>query len=88
VLVGVPFFLLTSVGVYPGLILRLNSWDLADRPGYVWESWLQSVENPTVLKVVIVFAVLLWLLYWIGDVWVDGFRARVAHALKRHRREA
>lgn len=79
---GVPFFLLTSVGVYLGLILRLNSWDLAQRPGFVWDAWLRSVENPTVLKVEIVFAVLLWLLYWIGDVWVDGFMSRVRHAMK------
>lgn len=85
VLVGIPFFLLTSVGVYLGLIVRLNSWDLANRPDYVWQSWMQAVENPTVLKVVIVFAALLWLLYWIGDVWVDGFRARFHAVMKRPR---
>jgi uncharacterized membrane protein len=74
---GAAFFLLTSFGVYLGLIVRLNSWDIVHRPRYVWEVSVQAIENPTLVRVVVVFAFLLWLLYLTGDVWMDGLAVRM-----------
>lgn len=74
---GVAFFLLMSFGVYLGLIVRLNSWDIVNRPRYVWEVSVQAMANPTLVRVVLVFAFLLWLLYLIGDVWMDGLAVRM-----------
>src|SRR2546423_5846498 len=43
------FFPLISLGVYLGLIVRLNSWDLIQRPGFVWEAVDDAVTNLTKL---------------------------------------
>jgi uncharacterized membrane protein len=77
-LVGVPFFSLASLGVYLGLIVRLNSWDIIKHPGNVWNESVQSARDPTIFKLTAAFAVLLWLMYWIGDVWFDGLMGRIA----------
>lgn len=76
-LLGVPFFLLTSLGVYMGLIERLNSWDVMRSPHRVLDVAVHALTTPLLLRIVVVFAVLLWLLYLIVDIWVDGFMARV-----------
>jgi uncharacterized membrane protein len=82
---AVPFFFLTSLGVYMGLIVRLNSWDILTRPGYVLGIAVHAMTTPLVLKTILVFAVLLWMLYELVDIWVDGAAARLAHGglLKR-----
>jgi uncharacterized membrane protein len=72
-----PFFLLVSLGVYMGLIVRLNSWDLIKRPGYVWDVAVGAMTNPTLLKVIGGFALLLWLGYFLMDAWADGLTARL-----------
>ena len=73
-----PFlFFLTSLGVYLGLIIRLNSWDLARRPRYVWSVTVDAFERPEVLLSIVIFGVLLWALYEAVDVWVDGMAERV-----------
>ena len=73
---AVPFFFLTSLGVYLGLIVRLNSWDIATRPLYVLQVAVQAVLNPLLLKTIIGFAFLLWLLYLLVDIWIDGLLLR------------
>jgi uncharacterized membrane protein len=72
------FFFLMSLGVYLGLITRLNSWDLLRRPAQVWQSSLQAVTNPPLLLSIAVFGALLWALYEAVDIWVDGVGERVA----------
>ena len=72
-----PFFLLTSLGVYLGLIVRLNSWDIVTRPGRVLDIAVRAVLNPLLLETILVFAFLLWLLYETVDIWVDGLMDRL-----------
>jgi uncharacterized membrane protein len=76
-----PFFFLVSLGVYMGLIVRLNSWDIIKRPGHVWEVAVSALTNPVLLKVIGIFGLLLWLVYFLMDAWADGLMARL-HKLK------
>lgn len=75
-LLAVPFFFLTSLGVYMGLIRRLNSWQVATNPGIVWDTAFHALTTPLLLKIIVIFAFLLWLLYEIVDVWIDGMALR------------
>jgi uncharacterized membrane protein len=74
---AVPFFLLISLGVYMGLIVRLNSWEIVTRPDYVFGIAWNAVIHPRLCKAVITFAALLWLLYETVDIWVDGLNLRL-----------
>ena len=73
---GIPFFLLMSVGVYLGLILRYNSWDLITRPSEVWNSVLELTRHPLLVRFIVVFGGFLWLAYTAIDIWIDGFIGR------------
>ena len=75
-----PFFLATSLGVYLGLIARLNSWDLALRPAYVARVAAGAMLRPSLLAVVVAFAGLLWVAYLAVDVWIAGLNARMARS--------
>ncbi|HLK60707.1 MAG TPA: DUF1361 domain-containing protein [Chthonomonadaceae bacterium] len=77
-----PFFFLVSLGVYLGLILRLNSWELFLSPRHVLEIAGESLQNLRLIKVLILFAGTLWLLYLIVDIWVDGVKQRIEQARK------
>jgi len=74
---AIPFFLLMSLGVYLGLILRLNSWDIITRPEYVWMSVMGALRNHGLMFIVTAFAGFLWLVYSVMDVWVDGLILRL-----------
>lgn len=68
-----PFlFFLISIGVYLGLIVRLNSWEAITRPLLLWGSVLHVFHSAYLLKIVVIFAALLWLLYEILSIWFDG----------------
>lgn len=71
-----PFYVAVSLGVYLGLILRLNSWDLLARPHHVVASAAQAMMNGTLMTVVAGFAVLLGITFFVGDVWLDGLALR------------
>lgn len=73
----VPLFLLTSLGVYLGLILRLNSWDVVTHPVRVLHVILGAFESPLLLKTIVIFAFLLWICYEIANVWADGLMLRI-----------
>jgi uncharacterized membrane protein len=75
-LLAVPFFLLTSLGVYMGLIVRLNSWDIVKHPEQVVQTFIHAVTMPQLLETIVIFAGLLWILYMIIDMWIDGVRLR------------
>jgi len=78
---GLPFFPLISLGVYLGLILRFNTWDLLHAPGrIIAESW-QAVTRPYLFTFILSFGAFLWLSYFVLDIWIDG-------ALLRWRRPA
>lgn len=73
---GIAFFLLTSLGVYLGLIVRLNSWDLVTRPGYVMGVIRDSLSNVALVEVVVLFAAVLWVVYEAANLWLDGVALR------------
>jgi len=73
---GMPFFLLMSVGVYLGLVLRYNSWDLVSRPAEVWAAFINLGSRPAPSFFIIAFAAFLWVVFLVMDVWVDGLRTR------------
>lgn len=81
---AIPFYLLMSLGVYLGLILRFNSWDFLNRPGEIWSAVLGLAERPSLSLVVVLFAGFLWLMYWLMTVWIDGLICRI-QAAKRPR---
>ncbi len=72
-----PFFLLMSLGVYLGLILRLNSWDIVTRPEFVWASIVATLGRPGLISLIAAFAAFLWALFLATDIWIDGFRCRL-----------
>jgi len=74
---GVPLFLLLSIGVYLGLILRFNSWELLSRTGEIWASALEVARRPALTFFVVSFAGFLWLVYLATDIWIDGLLARL-----------
>ena len=73
---GFPLFILNSLGVYLGLILRYNSWEMLTRPSQIWASVASISTRPVLFSFIIAFAGFLWLAYVITDIWVDGFVAR------------
>jgi len=75
-----PLFFLVSLGVYLGLVIRLNSWHIVTQPGNVLQITLHTLQNVLLVKAILVFAVLLFLLYEAVDTFLDGL------ALRLHRR--
>jgi uncharacterized membrane protein len=73
---GLPFFTALSLGVYLGLILRFNSWDLATRPKAVWAQIVVLGGRPLLAGFIIAFGVFLWAIYESVDIWVDGLSDR------------
>ena len=73
---GIPLFLLCSVGVYLGLVLRFNSWEMITRPGDVWAVCVSLLGRPVLTSFIIAFAAGLWILYLVMDIWIDGLAAR------------
>ena len=80
---GIPLFLLCSVGVYLGLVLRFNSWEMISRPGDVWAACASLMGRPVLTSFIIAFAAGLWILYLVMDIWIDGLAARLK-AIRRH----
>lgn len=76
-IVAWPLFTLLALGVYLGLIVRLNSWDLWTRPLRVWHYIAEVPSRPTLLMAIAVFALFLWVLYEALDLWVDAFKERL-----------
>jgi uncharacterized membrane protein len=71
------FFLLVSLGVYLGLILRFNSWDLLRHPGAIWAASLEALTTPILAATIVVFGAILWGLYEALDLWMDGVEMRL-----------
>lgn len=72
-----PFFTLVALGVYLGLVQRLNSWDVLTRPERVLVNALDAVRAPRRMLAVALGGVALWTIYEIVDVWIDGARLRM-----------
>lgn len=72
-----PFlFIVLSLGVYLGLVLRFNSWDVVKRPAAVWAAVANIPHHPLLYFAIIVFGFLLWGLYEGLDIWADGMADR------------
>lgn len=81
-----PFlFLFISIGVYLGLILRLNSWYVITRPMVVFHSILGITHSKALILAIIVFMIVIWGLYEGLDLWLDAFLDRAGNILKRSR---
>ncbi len=70
------FFLLVSLGVYLGLVVRFNSWDLLTRPGEVLGTVAGVADRPLLVGTIVLFALFLWVAYEVNDIWIDGFSLR------------
>lgn len=75
-----PLFFLISLGVYLGLVIRLNSWHIVTHPTYVLVTTLRTLSDPQLVKGIVIFGFLLFLLYEALDIFLDGL------ALRLHRR--
>jgi uncharacterized membrane protein len=74
-----PFlFLFISVGVYLGLILRLNSWYVLTKPEVVFTSILGITHSKALVLAIIVFMMVIWALYEGLDLWLDALIDRVS----------
>ena len=73
-----PFFAAVSLGVYLGLIIRFNSWDLATNPSTVWSAIVEIGGHPKLAAFVIAFGGFLWIAYESLDIWIDGLKLRLA----------
>ncbi len=76
-IVAVPFFLLVSLGVYLGLVVRFNSWDLIARPGDVLMVASRAMLSPRLVGCVAGFAVVLAAFCLAFDIWMDGLAVRL-----------
>jgi uncharacterized membrane protein len=75
-----PLFFLVSLGVYLGLVIRLNSWHIVTKPGHVLDITLRTLGDRQLVQGILVFGFLLYLLYLVVDVFLDGLALR----LQRH----
>lgn len=77
--------LLCSLGVFFGLVYRLNSWDIiypAMAAGTVKVA-LHSLLSPALLTLVCLFALILWLLYAAFEIWIEGASRRRTDFLEK-----
>jgi len=70
------FFLLCSVGVYLGLIPRLNSWDFAGSAAGILSTAVLALVRPNLAMLVIAFALVLWLMYEAFCLMIEGIESR------------
>jgi uncharacterized membrane protein len=77
-----PLFFGSAIGVYLGLRLRFNSWDLLTHPEVVWESAVEALSGVAAIYVV-AFALFLALAYLALDIWFDGLILRWTRVRER-----
>lgn len=73
---GCALFILSSLGIYLGLIHRFNSWDFINRPEVIMDTVKSLAYRPLLSAFIIIFGGVLWLAYLAIDVWIDGFLLR------------
>lgn len=73
---AIPFFTALSIGVYLGLVLRFNTWDLISRPGMVWSALVDLGGRARLLAFILAFGLFLWGAYETTDIWIDGLKER------------
>lgn len=77
---AVPFFFLISLGVYLGLFIRLNSWNIVTHPSAVLAITVHTLRDPQLFTAIVVFGFLLFLLYEALDIFLDGLGLRLTRS--------
>ncbi len=82
-------FAVCALGVFLGLVCRFNSWNLlsADQFHAIVQTIALVFARPVLLGLIGAFGLILWLLYALFDIWMDGAGARL-HARRERRRAA
>ncbi len=75
---ALPFFAAVALGVYLGLVFRLNSWDALRHPAMVWEAVVEVAGRPKLAAFIMAFGGFLWVAYEVLDIWIDGLKQRLA----------
>ena len=77
-LLGIPFFVLISLGVYLGLVHRFNSWNVfsVESAFDILSVVARIFTRPALAAFLALFAGFLWLAYLAVDIWIDGFLLR------------
>ena len=71
------FFIVCSLGVYLGLIPRYNSWNIIHDPLSIWFTTIAAMSSLPLALLVIGFGMLLWGLYFMFGLAVDGLQLRL-----------
>lgn len=72
-----PLNIILSLGVYLGLVLRFNSWDLVTRPHTIWAAIQEIGRHPRLGLFICAFGLFLWVSYLVIDIWIDGLNYRL-----------
>lgn len=80
-------FAVCALGVYLGLVCRFNTWDLLHAEGFraIIQTITDIFSRPVLLSLIGVFGLILWLLYVLFDIWMDGAAARLDTRRARRR---
>ena len=70
------FFILMALGVYLGLVVRFNSWDMFSRTEEVLRTAFSVTDRPRLTLAIVLFGFFLWAVYEVIDIWMDGFALR------------
>lgn len=71
-----PFFILMSLGVYLGLVVRFNSWEAFTNTVEVLQTVARIATRPLLVAAILLFSIPLWLAYVAVDIWIDGAALR------------
>lgn len=80
---GISLFPALSLGVYLGLVLRFNSWDLLLNPSKVWFEVTEVGRHPMLMWFIITFGGFLWICYKAVDIWIDGFNLTMSRKSRK-----
>ena len=80
-------FTLCALGVYLGLIWRFNTKDILHphKLAVIVQVIAGTLQSPALDLLILVFAAILWGLYALFDIWMDGALARIRARLARRR---